>query len=363
MRKLLFIRFYCDLALVVAVGLVFYPLDYLYSYTLDPVFYIEVGAAVTGGYLLLGGLMAFTCLLIQKGQVKLPSYRAQVVLFIVESCLLAGVLIASITLDNEPLIENVALPFMIVFVVLSVFLLRTVRDLGNIAAEKRNMRIAAVVLVLLVLLNNATRQVIARLAVHIPQDINYVVTKIVSIPGSDAPPKEHHEKEKPILVIKKPDILKIILITLAVILVLLLLILFIRLVVKNYRNLKKREPYAKDLSFYDEKREFIKATDSYDAKREKPQSHDYRTTVRACYAKFMRFCKEKSVEVKASDTTGQINEKYGAKYPAEAADALRSIYVRVRYSNETASKELAEQSMAEYRQIRQGASQVKGQRI
>ena len=366
MKRLLFCRIYCDLSFVATLIMIFYTLQYIY---VDPIFFLKIIALTALACLLLTGVIVSLYILITLGKISLPSYRAQLILFQVEFFILIGALIVSTISENDSLVINGALPFMIIFACVSFFLLRTSRDPDNRASEKHNAISTAIIMVVLLLCTNVVREALFKMPFLSILNVNLrfdIKQSSGGGGGGGAPPREQHVKNKITHLASGPDLKKIIIFCAISLISIAFIILLIHLIVRYRRAMKsrRRNPTVARATLYDENREFIRSgSNNSNAKRRIPWPRDYRTTVRACYAKFMRLCKDKSVEIKPSDTTGQINEKYGAKYPAEAADALRSIYVRVRYSNETASKELAEQSMAEYRQIRQGASGAKGQGI
>lgn len=360
MKRLLFCRVYCDLAFAAAAITVLYPRER--DKFLNANFYLWMELMTILIYILLGIIITIIRILVSRRKPKLPSYRNQVILFRVELGILAGALLLCLLAGNQQFIEYVALPFIFIFLVLSVFLLRTIRNWGNKRTEKVSAIVALVVLIISIPYTNAVKQA-----------MSFVAEKIVH----QGPKKKYYKRyglmfpkwlwqssDSKSSVITVSSLVKIIMMILAIALVLLFIFLLLRHFWHHRHNLNIKHKPVVNQSLFEEHRNFIRqAIDHSSAKRKQLWPRSSRDIVRACYAKFMRLCEEKSVGIKASDTTGQINEKYGEKYPAVAADALRSIYVRVRYSTETVSKELAEQSMAEYRQIRQKASPVKGQSL
>lgn len=371
MRKLLFCRIYCDLALITAIVLIFCPI-YANPKTLSTEqflsFYMQTAITIVLTYLVVGALISFVIIIIQNGSDKMLSYTRQVLLLKIEIILLVSIMLITTPLDlgNKLLVENIALPFMILFIVLSVFLLRTQRDLGNKTAIKKNIAISGVIMIFTLLLSGTVRQMLVLLGSHLVTDVlkvdNNHVARIIS---GGAPQKEVPIKDgKDIQPTKSIDITRIIIISAVIIIIVVLLILFIRRIIRYFRTVKKHENEQLLQKMYNENREFIRPSiKNTTAKRKIFGSRDSRDIVRACYTKFMQLCKKWKIDIKSSDTTRQINDKYGQQYLSTASETLRGIYIRVRYGSETVDKELAEQSMAEYRQIRREASQVKGQSL
>ena len=269
----------------------------------------------------------------------------------VEFSILMSALLFSTVNQNDSLILNAAFPLVAFWASISFFLLRMARDFNSSTALKRNVASSATLLITLILFTLGIRQAISIMPYkYTTKIVEHYYVRNVAPGGAGGPPPPRASQTTKYHFQTGPDIVEIVLLALVCLIVLILLLLFIRMTIRYLRSLKKNE--VKN-GLYDENCEFIQIKTSVSApKKRNILSQGYRGTVRACYAKFMLFCKEKSVEVKASDTTGQINEKYGAKYPAEAADVLRGIYVRARYGNETVSKELAEESYSQYRRIK-----------
>lgn len=121
------------------------------------------------------------------------------------------------------------------------------------------------------------------------------------------------------------------------ILVLLLLYMAIKLLTRRFYEKREKEEYT-------ETREFIKKDKEGKALGRLALPFNmrrYEEYIRYYYRKFLKLCISRDIEIKSSDTTLQINDKSTGEFDEEALHNMREAYIKVRYGEETADKQKA----------------------
>lgn len=354
MRRMLVARVFADTALLAAIFVGVVRLGYRLELLIP-------------SYLLLSGFIIGVYLLIHKGKVKRPGYESQVLRFKVEFGILALSFILAFTMGRVSVLENFATPFVLIFLFLSIFLLRTYRHLdyhrSNVELGKLNLKYAAVAVMFLVVLSiGPVRTVVVNVAVNLITLIFYEIVmalahglvalvNLFSFTGHLTTPAgmtqrvgvrtlEKLPSSNFLLDFHIPPALTLALKIAAAAAALAILVL---LIVKLFKNLYpgiNRHPFV-------ESREFItpaKTVESVSAGH-RQRLKGYEGVIRDCYLKFLKLCRAAGIELKDSDTTLEINRKYAKEFDSQSVEKLRTIYIKTRYHDRQADKSAADESV------------------
>lgn len=131
-----------------------------------------------------------------------------------------------------------------------------------------------------------------------------------------------------------------------VLLIVALVYIFIRLFKARKSNINETEDYI-------EEKEYIKDADKPKRSiwsRFKPKS--YSEQIRYMYYKLMKLSIKKSVDIKNSDTTLDINKKSQSVFEKSVLDQIREIYIKIRYSDISADKEAVSKMSDSFNKIK-----------
>ncbi|MDI6602422.1 MAG: hypothetical protein QME46_11705 [Thermoanaerobacteraceae bacterium] len=267
----------------------------------------------------------------------------------------------SIIRKNVNIFSTVSAPYIIVYLVFSVVLLRTLRYMeynkNSMDINKINLKYSAIITTLSLTISmkpvrefifNSLYQIynfIINMLFYllswpifgigyVMQFIVYFVKKIISTNARQQisinvsePPFENIEE------INRTDIIeflmknKLVNTLLQITIFVVIIWLFIKIFGRQFHLKREEEEYI-------ESREFITEKKENNSIRRLPIIFRSRTPVdyiRIYYLKYLRMCKTKKIDIKNSDTTFQINDKAKDYFDSNVIKNIREIYIKVRY--------------------------------
>ncbi|QCX32794.1 hypothetical protein FDN13_03210 [Caloramator sp. E03] len=134
----------------------------------------------------------------------------------------------------------------------------------------------------------------------------------------------------------------------------LIFILLIYLIAKIF----KRQYYLNEATeFYTEKKEYIKENknnlfSSFKKYISNKKPKNYNELIRFYYLKFIKKSMLNRIEIKNSDTTFEINKKCEKIYDSKLLNDIRSIYIKIRYEDIKADKKMFKDFYEHYKKLK-----------
>ncbi|SHJ16521.1 hypothetical protein [Lutispora thermophila] len=299
--------------------------------------------------------------------------------------ILAAMFLLALFAHNMVVIETKSAPFMIIFLVTAVILIRSFRLLQyneDITQLNRiNIRYSIIVVALSFGLSiPQVRQYIFKVVGNIydllvqgivfifygvfiimGKGIEYAIAfmkalmekksigELLESQGSYFDNVEIYNTESLIEIINRSIIFKIIINVLVTILIFLALYHFMRMLMKN--NHIKRN----DEGEYMEIREFITRDRNHKKLRKITlpfMAGKYDEYIRYYYQKFMRLCVTNGVEILKADTTQDISRKSETNFDKASVDEMRKIYIKIRYGEDSGDKDNARRFYNYYKRLK-----------
>ncbi|WP_143287182.1 hypothetical protein [Caloramator quimbayensis] len=112
----------------------------------------------------------------------------------------------------------------------------------------------------------------------------------------------------------------------------------------------------KESEIYTEKKEYIKIEKNNPLGKIKStvlfkKPKDYSEQIRFYYLKFIKKSIKNKIEIKNSDTTFEINQKSSTTFDREILNSLRYIYINVRYGNMKPNKNVVKSFIEDYKKL------------
>lgn len=324
-------------------------------------------------------LMAFAFYPLLKKRLERMDYFLQKRRFKWGTVILAAAFVISLCIHGLVKTENSVIPYVLLYLVTSIVLLRTFRyvEYGGSAAEigRVNLRDAFVLIGAAFLLSiRFVRQGLFWLLSHaynLLVDVLYFVLYwlfngfgyVIHLTGfalhpKAAAPTGNGAGKPPVIPHSQgaagPSLLLKILESQAFSIALHVLVLLL-LVFLIYRIYRSHAQKARGIKIdYSEQKEFLTAGRQGGSRQQVSGRAVFRQadTIRRIYRKFLRLCGGAGILLKATDTTLEINEKFLDKFDIRAALKLRALYVAARYGTEKADAEDTAEMGRQYREIR-----------
>lgn len=132
----------------------------------------------------------------------------------------------------------------------------------------------------------------------------------------------------------------------------LILYMLYKIYKKNYgQNIKEEKDYEVEEKEFIKKEDNVKYTlfnriiNTFNFNKEEKK-------IRNKYKKFMKMCIKKGIPINGSDTTGDINTKSKGVFDSNNLNALRCIYIKVRYGNRNINEEEEKKFNLNYNEIK-----------
>lgn len=410
MKQLVFIRILSDMSLVFASC--YYLLSFIGDVKLNGIIYLPICAMIFGAYgikkgskkkaygfcalfigilvfastsadvIFAGILIFYSIYMVFKGLDE-TGYYLVIDRFNKGLVMLAAMFLISFFAHNMAVIEAKSAPFMVIFLVTAIMLIRSFRLLqyneDATQLNRINIRYSIIVVGLSFCFSiNQVRyyifQAVGRIYdlmmkavvfifyggfIIVGQGIKYAVAfmrgllegknikELLEVQGSSFDNAEIYSTESLIESINRSHIFKIIMNVLVTILVLSALYCFIRMLMKNHHIKKEEEEYTETREFIakdrDHKRSW-KITLPFMARK-------YDEYIRYYYHKFMRLCLAKGIELGEADTTQDISRKSKTNFDEASVDGMREIYIKVRYGEDPGDKEKARRFHSYYKRL------------
>lgn len=300
--------------------------------------------------------------------------------------IIASMFAIAIPTHSLDIIETRSIPFIIIFLVTSVMLTRSLRLLqyneNTEELNKINMKYSIIVIGLSFILSiRQVRQLISGALLRIydylleaivfilygaflavGHALKYVVAFLKSliegkrimeqleIQGSSFESIEDINTQSLIEAINRSWIFNIIMKVILSLLVLLSIYYIVKIMMKNFYDKKEEEEYT-------ETKEFIKRDKDDRSSRRwavpfKPRRYD--EYIRYYYQKFIKLCLDRKIDIRNTDTTLQISGKSSGTFDPQAVDWMRETYVKVRYGGDSGNKQTTKEFHDNYKKLKKG---------
>jgi lysylphosphatidylglycerol synthetase-like protein (DUF2156 family) len=280
--------------------------------------------------------------------------------------ILVVILIISVLSFNFTKVAMAIAPFIIIYFVSSIILLRSLRILeytkDNKYVHKLNLKYSALVITISFILSIETIRnafkigigliyegisaLILLLATLLFMTVGTIMEKIISFIFSllkHSKVKLNADSGEKALKFKKKDLNSDYLLNNPVFEKWLHIILWVTIIILvfyiTYRIFKKTNKKDKGLEFYEEEKETIIKTKTNDKSLLRRLTNIFKAKnnnefIRFYYIKYLKLCLKNKINILESDTSLEINDKAKNSFSSDNINILRDIYIKSRYSGE-----------------------------